>query len=65
MKKSLVAQLLALAVACSLVGSAHATTYSWTGAVSGDWNNASNWDAFGVPVDTKAEVVAIIRKAVR
>ena len=27
------------------------TTYTWTGAVDGDWENASNWDTNGVPVD--------------
>ncbi|MDF7823644.1 hypothetical protein P4B35_06425 [Pontiellaceae bacterium B12227] len=27
------------------------TTYTWTGAVDGDWNNAANWDANGIPVD--------------
>jgi hypothetical protein len=26
-------------------------TYTWTGATDGDWNNAANWDAAGVPVD--------------
>jgi len=29
------------------------TTYTWTGAAAdGDWNNAANWDANGVPVDS-------------
>ena len=31
---------------------AGAATYTWTGAVSGDWNDAGNWDTNGVPVDT-------------
>lgn len=31
------------------------TTYTWTGAVDGDWANASNWDANGVPVDDLAD----------
>ncbi len=26
--------------------------YTWTGAVDGDWENAANWDANGIPVDT-------------
>jgi len=29
----------------------HAVDYTWTGAVDGDWANAANWDANGVPVD--------------
>jgi hypothetical protein len=28
-----------------------ATVYTWTGSVNGDWANAANWDANGVPVD--------------
>jgi hypothetical protein len=31
------------------------TNYVWTGAVDGDWNNAANWDANGVPVDVRSE----------
>lgn len=27
------------------------TTYTWTGAVDGNWSNAANWDANGIPVD--------------
>lgn len=27
------------------------TTYTWTGASSGDWTDETNWDANGVPVD--------------
>lgn len=28
---------------------ARATTYTWTGAVSSDWNTAGNWNPLGVP----------------
>jgi hypothetical protein len=35
-------------------GSARAVVYSWTGVTSGDWTNASNWDANGIPVDSLA-----------
>ncbi|WP_372796048.1 beta strand repeat-containing protein [Pontiella sp.] len=27
------------------------TTYTWTGSVDGNWSNAANWDANGIPVD--------------
>ena len=27
------------------------TIYTWTGATSGDWTDATNWDTNGVPVD--------------
>lgn len=40
------------AVAGLTAGTAQAVTYSWTGAVDGDWTKAGNWDANGVPVDT-------------
>ena len=30
------------------------TIYTWTGATSGDWSDASNWDTNGVPVDNNA-----------
>jgi hypothetical protein len=44
---------LACVVGLSLMpGSARAVLYSWTGAVDGDWNNVSNWDANGIPVDS-------------
>ena len=28
---------------------AQTVTYTWTGAVSGDWNNAANWNPQTVP----------------
>lgn len=41
----------ALIATVSFVGSADAATFTWTGASDGDWTNAGNWDANGVPVD--------------
>ncbi len=40
-----------LAIVCGSPGAQAQTTYTWTGAVDGDWENAANWDANGVPVD--------------
>ncbi len=39
-----------LAIVCGSPGAQAQTTYTWTGDVDGDWNNAANWDANGVPV---------------
>lgn len=51
--KSLLAAATAACIFCSTAS--HAVIYIWTGAVDGDWNNAANWDANGVPVsDTSA-----------
>ena len=45
--------LLPALAAATLIGSANATTYTWTGAAAdGDWTNAANWDVEGIPVDT-------------
>jgi hypothetical protein len=33
-------------------------TYTWTGAVDGNWSNAANWDANGIPVDDTADTEA-------
>ena len=41
-------------------GSAGASTiYTWTGAVDGDWENAANWDANGVPVDAQGRTTEL------
>ena len=45
--------LAALLASAAVTGTANAATYTWTGAVNGDWTNASNWIG-GVPVDTVA-----------
>src|SRR5450432_3047444 len=31
------------------------STYVWTGATSGDWNTASNWNPNGIPGGTAAQ----------
>lgn len=48
MKKNLI-PLVAL-VATSTLGFGQ-TTYTWTGAVDGDWNEAGNWAGDAIPVD--------------
>src|SRR5262245_5837476 len=43
---------------CGLVvGSSSAATITWTGAVSSDWNNATNWSPQQVPTSTDTAVV--------
>lgn len=42
---------IAMALVLSVVTAHTQTTYTWTGAADGDWNNASNWNGSGVPVD--------------
>jgi len=42
------------AISCVISTQTSAATYTWTGAVDGDWTNAGNWDGNGVPVDTVA-----------
>ncbi|MBI5873571.1 MAG: filamentous hemagglutinin N-terminal domain-containing protein [Candidatus Omnitrophica bacterium] len=37
--------------------SANGTVYTWTGTVSGDWNNAANWDLGLVPSSTDTVVI--------
>jgi hypothetical protein len=44
-------RIFAAVAAAMMIGSAQAVTYTWTGAVDGNWTNAANWDANGVPVD--------------
>ena len=43
----------ALVAATGAAGAA--TVYTWTGLTNGDWTNAGNWDASGVPVDGNAD----------
>jgi len=33
--------------------------YTWNGTADGDWNNAANWDASGVPVDQSAGLAGL------
>ena len=49
MKKTLLTSMLALGLATA--NSQAQVTYTWTGAVDGNWNNSANWDGSGVPVD--------------
>ncbi|MGJ8650889.1 MAG: beta strand repeat-containing protein [Opitutaceae bacterium] len=54
MKKIHLLYLLAL-VATSTLGFGQ-TTYTWTGAVDGEWTTAGNWDANGIPEDNYPDV---------
>lgn len=49
-KVSMIGAILAL-----MTGVSSATVYTWTGVENGDWSNAGNWDANGVPVDFLTE----------
>ena len=49
--KSLLAATTVAGLILSSTAAHAATIYTWLGTVDGDWNNAANWDANGVPVD--------------
>src|SRR5262245_19707072 len=39
------------------IGSSSAATLTWTGAVSSDWNNATNWSPQQVPTGADTAVI--------
>ena len=50
--------ILSLALLCSLgLLSASAGTLTWTGAISSDWNNRTNWNPQQVPTSSDTAVV--------
>ncbi|MDF7806991.1 PKD domain-containing protein [Pontiellaceae bacterium B12219] len=39
----------------AMTAMSYGVTYTWTGAVDGNWSNAANWDVNGIPMDTKLD----------
>jgi hypothetical protein len=57
MKTRTVTKSIAMATVCFAATFAGAAQYTWTGSADGNWSNAANWDASGVPsVNTNGSI---------